>query len=385
MSHTSTRRDFLFQYSGALAAGMAVASAPLRAQTGSSEKGPYGYLIVEGHRDIWEFNDRVRLSPRAKTSALKDHLLPRLLEGGVGVVVIPAGGDSVDERGDDPRLLEGSLRVLDMLLLEVERTNGVVSIIRTKADLPTKPDRNRVKFFLDIEGGASIQYDEPEPEFHRDRRLAMLRHFFRLGCRGMQMTHNGRNMLGVGIGEGKVGHPMSEFGVEVVHEMNRLGMLIGVSHLSSAGVAHIAKLSKHPIVSTHQNLQAFLKAENPLHLSDEEVKQIASTGGVVGMRYIKGQAGYELLADEIAYIVKLVGEDHAAIGWLGHDVGSTRATGDLPELPNARKGTGVEGETMFQHWTTFIDLLHKRGFNEEQIAKFIGGNFLRVMKQVLPD
>ena len=263
------------------------------------------------------------------------------------MVVIPAGGDSVDERGDNPRLLEGSLRVLDMLLLEVERTNGVVSIIRTKADPPTKPDRNRVKFFLDIEGGASIQYDEPEPEFHRDRRLAMLRHFFRLGCRGMQMTHNGRNMLGVGIGEGKVGHPMSEFGVEVVHEMNRLGMVIGVSHLSSAGVAHIAKLSKHPIVSTHQNLQAFLKAENPLHLSDEEVKQIASTGGVVGMRYIKGQAGYELLADEIAYIVKLVGEDHAAIGWLVTTSGRRAPRAICRSYPTRAKAPGSKVKRCF--------------------------------------
>jgi microsomal dipeptidase-like Zn-dependent dipeptidase len=382
MSHSPARRKFLVQSSGALAAAVAAGRAPLRAQTGAMR--PQDFLIVEGHRDIWEFNDRVRLSPRATTSTLKDHMLPRMLEAGLDVVVMPAGGDSVAERGDDPRLLEGSLRVLDTLLFEAEKTNGVVTIIRTKADLPTRSEPNRVRLFLDIEGGASIQYQEPEPEFHPERRLAFLRHFFRLGCRGMQLTHNGRNMLGVGIGEGKVGQPLSEFGVEVVREMNRLGMVIGVSHLCTAGIEHVVKLTKHPIISTHQNLQAFLGSESPLHLSDNEVKQIASTGGVVGMRYIRGEATYELLADEIAYIVKLVGEDHAAIGWLGHDRGSTRATGELPEAPGASRTTGVEGETMLQHWEKFIGLLRGKGFRDEQIAKFLGGNFLRVFREVIP-
>ena len=257
MSSQSTRRSFLLQSSGALAVGMGAGLSPLTAQTGAGQgaaaggKGPYDFVIVEGHRDIWEFNDRVRLSPRAKTFTLKDHLLPRLLEGGVTMTIIPAGGDSVDERGDDPRLLEGSLRVVDMLLMEIEKTNGAAVLVRTKADLPTKPDRTKVRIFLDIEGGASIQVQEPEPEFHPDRKLAMLRHFFRLGVRGMQLTHDGRNMLGVGTGEPQPGHPLSEFGVEVVREMNRLGMVVGVSHLSSAGIAHVCKLTTQPILSTH--------------------------------------------------------------------------------------------------------------------------------------
>jgi membrane dipeptidase len=382
MSQACTRREYFARSAGALAAGLSAAMTPLRSQI-ASKKGPHDYLIVEGHRDIWEFNDRFRLTRQAKTSPLKDHLLPRFLDGGLDVVVMPAGGDSVDERGDDPRLLEGSLRVVDMLLWEIEKTNGVVSVIRTKADLPTKPERTRMRIFLDLEGGASIQYQEPEPEFHPDRRLAMLRNFFRLGVRGMQLTHNGRNMLGVGIGEGKIGHPLSEFGVEVVHEMNRMGMLIGVSHLSAAGIEQVVKLTKHPIVSTHTNLQAFLKPVNPRQHSDEEVKQIASTGGVVGMRYIASQTTYELLADQIEHVVKIAGENHAAIGWLGHDVDHPY-TGELPELPGSRKGAGVEGQTMFQHWSSFIELLAKRGFRDEQIAKFIGGNFLRVMREVLP-
>ncbi len=374
-----SRRKFLTRSSASMAFGLLGASIPKPAA--AAGKGPYDYIIVEGHRDIWEFNDRARLTRRAKTAPLKDHLLQRLLEGGLDVVIMPAGGDSVGERGGDQRLLEGSMRVLDMLLTEVEKTNGVASIIKTKGDLPTQPDRNRVKIFLDIEGGASIQVTEPEPEFHPDRKLALLRNFFRLGVRGMQLTHNARNMLGQGIAEGKVGTRLSEFGVEVVHEMNRLGMMIGVSHLSAAGIDHVREITTKPIVSTHTNLQKFINT--PRQHSDEEIKAIAATGGVAGMRYIVNQTSYDLLADEIDHIVKLVGIEHAAIGWLGHDDGHPY-TGELPELPGARQGTGVEGETMFQHWSNFIEVLSKHGYTEEERGLIIGGNFLRVMRENLP-
>ncbi len=189
-------------------------------------KGPHDYIIVEGHRDIWEFNDRFALVEASQNSPLRDYLLPRLLEGGVDVVIMPAGGDSVQQRGGSEKLFEGSMRVVDMLLTEIEKTNGKASIIRTKADIPAYPLSNEVRFFLDIEGGGPIQID-PEPGYHPDRRLALLRNFYRLGVRGMQLTHHARNQLADGFWEGKMAGRLSNFGVEVVQEMNRLGMMIG--------------------------------------------------------------------------------------------------------------------------------------------------------------
>ena len=150
-----TRRSFL---AGALLTRPAAAA-----------KRPHDYIVVEGHRDIWEFNDRFQLRDKSQHSPLRDFLLPRLIEGGVSVVLMPAGGDSVDERGGVTSLLEGSLRVLDMLLVEVEKTSGKASLIKTKADLPSRPNQGKVQIFLDLEGGGSIQID-PEPNYHPDRR-----------------------------------------------------------------------------------------------------------------------------------------------------------------------------------------------------------------------
>lgn len=376
MPTSITRRGFC---AGALGAVCAPKSAAATSKT------PGDFITVEGHRDIWEFNDRFALRDRKQHSPLRDFILPRMIEGNLSVCIMPAGGDSLAERHGLEKLFEGSMRVLDMLLVEIEKCGGKATIIRSKSDVPTKPNKGKVQFFLDIEGGGSIQID-PEPEYHADRRLALLRQFYRLGVRGMQLTHNGRNMLGDGIGEGKMAGRLSQFGVEVVKEMNRLGMMIGVSHLSANGVLHAAEISKHPIVSTHQNINPFLKT--PLELTEAEVKAIAATGGIVGIRYIEGTTSYKLLVDEIEHLAKTVGVKHIGIGWLGHDKGHP-ATGYVPGVGGRggreREFSGVEAQSMYEHWDTFIKMLSERGFNDEDIGLIVGGNYLRVWRQILPD
>ena len=375
------RRQFL-QKSGMTVTGLAMASPflNLRNARAQAKKGPHDYIIVEGHRDIWEFNDRFALHDRSQNSPLRDFLLQRLLDGGVDVVIMPAGGDSVEERGGSEKLLEGSMRVIDMLLTEIEKTNGRASLIKSVKDLPTEPNSDHLRIFLDLEGGASIQID-PEPGYPRDRRLALLRDFFRLGVRGMQLTHHGRNQLADGVWEGKMAGRLSNFGVEVVQEMNRLGMMIGVSHLSANGIYHVVEITKQPIVSTHTNPQKFINT--PRQHMDEEIKAIASTGGIVGIRYMEERTSYEMLVDEIEYMVNMVGVEHVGIGWLGHDVGHP-AVGYVPGFSKEPPPGGVEGQTMNQHWTNFINLLGERGFKESEIALILGGNYLRIWKEILP-
>jgi membrane dipeptidase len=353
-----------------------------QSRANAASNNPNDYIIVEGHRDIWEFNARFALKDKSQWNPMHDFVAPRLIEGGYSVVIMPCGGDSIDERGGRDPLVEGSLRTLDMLLTEVEKTKDKVSIIRTKADLPERPNRGKVQIFLDMEGGASISDPEPEPGYNRERQMALLRQFFRLGMRGLQLTHNGRNMLGQGIAEGKMGNRLSDFGVAVVKEMNCLGMMVGVSHLSANGLLHAAEISTKPIVSTHQNINPFLKT--PLELVDEEVKAVAKTGGIVGIRYIAGETPYKLLVDEVEYLAKRIGVEHIGVGWLGHDVGNP----DPHYIPGYSKGkefSGVEAETMRKHWETFIAMLAERGFTEQQIGLIVGGNYIRIWKQILPD
>jgi membrane dipeptidase len=347
------------------------------------KKGPKDFVIVIGHADIWEFNARFKLKKPEQNSPLRDHLLPRLLDGGISVYIMPASGDSTAERQGSDQVLEGAMRVVDMFHQEIAKTGGKASLILTKKDVPTKPDPNHVKFFLDMEGANSIQVAAEPEQYYPGSDLALLRNFFRLGVRGVQLTHNGRNHVGDGIGEGKMAGRLSKFGVAVVQELNRLGMMVGVSHLSANGIFHAAEISTKPIVSTHQNPQKFINT--PLQHSDDEIKAIAKTGGLMGMRYQEGETPYKMCVDIIDYVANLVGIDHVGVGWLGHDVGNPSPN----YIPGYSKGPVPGGEieklTKYEQTSRFIDMLYDRKYSDENIAKVMGGNFLRIMRETLPE
>ena len=380
-----TRRDF-FSRAGLLAAGGAITASlseqPARAAT---SKGPHDFAIVEGHRDMWELSARTRLPGAENHTPITSHLLPRMVDGGITVCIAPAGGgDSLEERDGTDELLEGGLRVLDLYLTEIERSKGVASILRTKADIPTGPTPGKVKFFLDMEGTGAIQTNMPEPMFPAERRLALLRQFFRLGVRGMQLTHNGRNQVGDGRGIDVKGSRLTPFGVAVVQEMNRLGMMVGVSHLSTNGLIHAAEISKTPLVSTHQNLVSYTKSNPQVEITEDEAKIIAKTGGIVGIRYHSNTlTPYAKLAQEVEDLCKLIGPDHVGVGWLGHDKANPSAHDVEGHITG--KYTGVETQTIYEHYDNFIKALSERGLTDEQIAMVLGGNYLRVWRQILPD
>src|SRR5690606_3936884 len=135
-------------------------------------------------------------------------------------------------------------------------------------------------------------------------RMALVRSFYRMGVRGIQLTHNERNYLADGIGmEGRGAGKLTPFGIEVIQEMNRLGMMVGVSHLADTALYHAAEVTTAPLVSTHTNINPYV--DTPRQHHDEEIKAIAGTGGLIGIRYILSggvHTPYELLADEIDHI-----------------------------------------------------------------------------------
>jgi membrane dipeptidase len=136
-------------------------------------------------------------------------------------------------------------------------------------------------------------------------------------------------------------------------------------------------------VSTHQNLERFLKSNPLVELSDEEAKVIAGTGGIVGIRYLpNGLMGYKRLVNEVEYLCKLIGPEHIGVGWLGHD----NVHPDRFEVEGhlSRTYTGVEAEGIYQHYDNFIKMLSDRGMTDEQIGMILGGNYPRVWRQILP-
>ncbi len=351
----------------------------------ATAKGPHDFVIVEGHRDMWEISTRTRLPGADNRTPIVSHLLPRLIDAGITACIAPAaGGDSVDERDGNHAVLDGDLRVLDLYLTEIEGSKGVASVIRTKADIPAGPTPGKVKFFIDLEGTAGIASNMPEPDFSAERGLALVRQFFRLGVRGIQLTHNGRNQAGDGRGIDKVGSRLTPFGVAIIREMNRLGMMVGVSALSTNGLIHAAEISKTPLVDTHQNLERYTQSHPPVEITDEEARIIAKTGGIVGIRYESNRlTPYTKMAEQVEYLSKLVGPEHIGVAWLGHD--KVNPSAKEVEGHTTRAYSGVETQTIREHYENFIKALSERGLTDQQIGLVLGGNYLRIWRQILPE
>jgi len=382
----SNRREFL-KSAGVLSTGVSLGLPGIAdSLTAPARKGPKEHMIVIGHADIWEFNARFSNNRKGtQNSPLRDFIMNRYIDGGINVVITPAGGVSIEQRMGSDQVLEGTMRVIDMLNNEIEKTNGKVSLILTKKDVPVTPDPNHLKFFLDLEGADPICVNGQPRQYYPGCDFAILRNFFRCGVRGIQLTHNGRNQVTEGSFEGAMGNRLSRtFGVPLIQEMNRLGMLIGVSHCGANGIFHAAEISTKPIVSTHQNPKAFFNNADLPH-SDDEIKAIASTGGLMGMRYIAGETTYSKCVDIIDYVVDLVGIDHIGIGWLGHDIENPTPNYVRGLSQGPQPGGEIEQLTKYEQASRFIDMLYSRKYTEDQVEKIMGGNFLRILREVLPD
>lgn len=211
-----------------------------------------------------------------------------------------------------------------------------------------------------------------------------LRNFYHLGLRAMQITWNLRNDLADGIKEEETRGGLTRFGVSVVKEMNRLGMLIDLAHISRAGYFHVLDVAEGPVCCSHSNCRKLNL--HPRTIDDEQIKALAQTGGVIGINAISTQvaeknATLDKLVDHISYMADLVGTEHVGLGldFVKND-GALHPDDELFNSGENKLLPELENEEDLLNLT---DRLLKRGFKEIEITKILGGNFLRVLKQVL--
>jgi len=346
-------------------------------------RGVNDYFLVEGHRDNFELTARRRKGDPCPLAAW----LPRLQRAGLNVSVIALGGDAMHHRDGDARPLEGSLDVLDMFLNDVEalRARGEpVQIVLAKDDLPERPDDGVVRFVLEIEGGRPFQedYSSGKP---MHARLALLRSLFRLGVRSLHLTHQGRNELGDG-GDEADGGRLSRFGVAVLGEAHRLGMNVSLAHLTDSNIAHALAVAQQPLTATHDNARAVYA--HPRNFTDAQLRAVAANGGVVGVHFLRMMCDPQRLLldaylDHVAHVARVAGPAHVGIGWLGADAGFREVAGSHGNsFRTTADGAPLE---MREAYATLIERLAARGWSDDALRAFLGGNYLRVLRQVLPE
>jgi membrane dipeptidase len=257
------------------------------------------------------------------------------------------------------RCLQQVLRLLDFAL-ESFREDAGVMVIRTRGDLQHCLAAKSLGAVLTVEGGEALEGE-----------IRILRVLYRLGVRGLGLTWNHRNELADGVAERETGGGLTSLGRQVVQEMNGLGMLIDVSHLSESGFWDAIEFSNAPLIASHSNCSAIWNHRR--NLTDEQIRAIAEKRGVVGINLVPqfvGAEGADLSAviEHIDHVCSLVGDEYVGFGF---DLDGTERL-----VCGVRDATGLPA---------LVAGLRARGYSEESLARICGGNCLRVLEAVLPE
>ena len=323
---------------------------------------------------------------------------PRMKKGGVnGAFFAIYTSNSLSPDAATRRAFELVSKVYDA----VEQNPDQVALATTPAQARRNARNGLISIFMGMENGAPIQKD-----------LSLLRMFNRLGVTYLTLTHARSNEIcdSCTSPEPRWGG-LSPFGREVVAELNRLGMMIDVSHISDDSFWDVIKYSKEPVVASHSCCRAL--SNHPRNMTDEMITALAEKGGVIQINFYPSfldasyaakadaaldeqeaagdawlenpsdpalqarmqaaidavkaipRPSYKQIVDHIDHVVELVGVRHVG---LGSDFDGIEATPD-----------GLEDVSRMQK---VIIELRKRGYSDYEIRHIAGGNFLRVMEQV---
>lgn len=330
--------------------------------------------------------------------------LPRAKEGGIDAMFfsIFVTEDYYPQRFETKQ----TLRLIDLALTQLARNRDTIELALNASDIERINKGGKMAAVLDLEGGFDLDGD-----------LGVLRDLYRLGLRSAQLSaHNWTSNFADSCCSPPRWHGLNERGRAVVREMNRLGMVINVSHSSDETISQAIDLSAVPIAATHHGLRSF--NDIPRNMPDWLLKKLAAKGGVIGFQignefhnrkvfdWRTQHAGKPFwdtteigrgkllsiedvdrkvapqfpmvgidcpedlkfaVSDWVAVVdraIQLVGEDHVALG-SDFDGGPTPPRGmrDIRDL------------------AMITDAMLRRGYSEERIRKFLGGNLLRVFRQ----
>ena len=307
--------------------------------------------------------------------SLRDEWLPRLRAGGVTLVVCAVYIDSA-------YLPEGALRravqLVDALYEEIDACREEIELALTRADVERINGEGRIAALLAFEGAEPFGQD-----------LAALRLFYRLGLRMVSFAWMRRTAFGDGAWENDSRGGLTRLGRQAVQEMNRLGMMVDVSHCSDQTTWDILEGASRPIIASHSNARAL--RDHPRNLTDEMIRAIAATGGLVGVVAVAGyisdsEASVTRWADHVDHIVNLVGIDHVGIGCdFYEEIEAMGASQDIPAW-GPRGGLGqltVEGMRTWADLPGLTAELLRRGYVEFDLQKIYRKNFARVMRDVI--
>ncbi|MBZ5540604.1 MAG: dipeptidase [Acidobacteriia bacterium] len=359
----------------------------------------FSSLIVDTHDDTTQrlLDPSFDLGQRDPSGSID---IPRMREGGLGGIFFSIW---IPSKVTGPEAVKRALDQIDAVRRQVRRHPKDLVLATTAAQVREAHQQGKIAALLGIEGGHMIAGD-----------LGVLRTFAALGARYMTLTHSGNNEWADSSTDKPVHNGLSDFGKDVVREMNRLGVVVDISHVSDKTFYDVLATSKAPVFASHSSCRAL--CDHPRNMTDEMMKALAANGGVVHINYHVGFLSQEFRDAERAHpeinkqiaaeLDKRCGENEACqllegdrltremvaqgklprVGWekiiehIDHavKVAGVEHVGLGSDFDGANMPYGMEDAT---HLPQITEALLRRGYSEADIRKILGENTLRVLAE----
>lgn len=393
-------RALLLAFAGVSALGVMVVALSADTISEKARKLHFSSIIVDTHDDTTQrfLDGKFDLGPRDASGSID---IPRMREGGLGAIFFSIWMPS---KVTGPEAVDKALIQIDAVREQVRKHPKDLALATTAAEVREAHKEGKIAALIGVEGGHMINSD-----------LAVLRTYAALGVRYMTLTHSGNDEWADSSTDKPVHNGLTDFGKEVVREMNRLGMMVDISHVSDKTFADALEVSKAPLIASHSSCRAICDA--PRNMTDDMMRALAAKGGVVQINYHVGflsqefrnaeranpeinkaiaaevdkrcgsnegcqliegdrltreyvaqgklpRVDYTKIIEHIDHAVEVAGVDHVGLG---------------SDFDGANMPFGMEDATKLPYIT---EALLQKGYSESDIKKILGENTLRVMAEV---
>lgn len=362
-----------------------------------AQKLHFSSIVLDTHDDTTQrfFTKDFDLGKRNPTGSID---IPRMREGGLNAIFFSIW---IDGRTMGPPAIQQALDQIDAVQENVRKYSQDLSFARTAADIRRIHGEGKIAVLIGVEGGHMIGND-----------IRIVRIFRELGVRYMTLSHFYNDEWADSSTDKPAHNGLTEYGKEIVREMNRKGIMVDISHVADKTFYDALAVSKAPLIASHSSCRAL--CNHPRDMTDQMIKDLAAKGGVIQINYEKSfiDQGYKDASDKLGGVVatlsrimaackndnncvegKLAEEEHQAVaeGKLPHvsweriidhidhvvKLAGADHVGLGSDFDGANMPDGMEDATKLPKIT---EALMRKGYSDDDIRKILGGNLLRVME-----
>lgn len=323
--------------------------------------------IFNGHSDILSDINLKRLN--GETDVFRKYHYPNFIKSGVNQTIFVIWTDP--EHVDDPYARVS--QIIDSMKKELVNSSDLIHIVRNYSDLAAGKKEEKINALIGMEGLS-----------HIGENIDLIDAYYNdIGLRHISLTWNEKNPFASGVSDSQGG--LTNLGKKAVERIEKLGILLDVSHVNEPSFWDIVDVAKGPIIASHSNCKAL--ADVPRNLTDEQIIAIGKSGGLIGINACSlfvGTNGKVQTMDDlikhIDHIKNLIGIEHLAFGFDFCDFLPTAYVG----LPDERtKSITVQGLASEADIMSFMKRMLERGYTEDEVNAIAYNNYDALLKKIL--